>query len=133
MKIFKWTAVFFLAYCLLAYLYIFVFADSSIPARLVGSVADPSTFMNEQELIDSRRYASIQNFLYLIRLPFDCLVLLNILVLGVAKKLDTSAKKISKLPSVQGLIFTFYFSLLSFLLIFHFPCYPIFLVKISVY
>lgn len=129
MKIFKWTAVFFLAYCLLAYLYIFVFADSSIPARLVGSVADPSTFMNEQELIDSRRYASIQNFLYLIRLPFDCLVLLNILVLGVAKKLDTSAKKISKLPSVQGLIFTFYFSLLSFFIDFPLSLLSYFLSK----
>lgn len=116
MKVIKWSVLFFLGYAVLAYLYIFVWANPTTPLEQIGTVADPSTFMNERELAESKQYASLQNFLYLLRIPFEFLVLLNILLLGVARKFDSWAQGISKHYSIQALIFTFYFSLLSFII-----------------
>ena len=120
LKYVKWSFLFFLLYCVLAYIYIFVYADTSIPDHLIGSVADPNTFMNQQEMLESQQYASIKNFFYLILLPFEWLVLFFIFVSGVAKKFDQWAQQISRFPIIQAAIFTFYFSILSFIIDFPF-------------
>lgn len=115
MKYIKWSFIFFVIYAALAYWYIFIYADTSIPDDLMGTMADPAMFMDQTMLKESSRYMSFRNFLYLLEIPFEFLVLFLILVLGIAKRFDHWAQQISKFSIVQAAVFTFYFSILAFI------------------
>ena len=64
---------FYLAFAGLLYLYIFQWADTSIPDALKGTSADSATFMSKEQLILSGEYSEIRNFFFFLEAPFDWL------------------------------------------------------------
>lgn len=110
----------YLAFAGLLYLYIFQWADTSIPDALKGTSADSATFMSKEQLILSGEYSEIRNFFFFLEAPFDWLFYFLILVLGLSKRMENSAGVVGKISVVQQAIYVFFLSLLSFVAFFPF-------------
>ncbi|GAA0314246.1 M48 family metallopeptidase [Bacillus carboniphilus] len=119
----KWAIrgiLLYILFGLVMYAYLFVWADSTIPENLSGSVADPSTFMTERELVLSEEYSNIRYFLSFLSTPYEWLFYLIILVTGASKLFENWAQKISRFHAIQSVIYVFYLSVVSFIAIFPF-------------
>ena len=77
-------------YILVMYVYIFHSNSGGIPESLQGTVADPHTFMSEQEVYLSEEYSKIKNFLFFVATPFEWLVYIFILVSGLSQAFENS-------------------------------------------
>ncbi|MET3696330.1 Zn-dependent protease with chaperone function [Bacillus oleivorans] len=110
----------YILFGLLMFAYLFYWADHTIPESLRGSVADPSTFMTERELVLSEEYSKIRYLLSLLSTPYEWLFYLLVLVTGASLLMEKSAEKISKYHAVQSAVYVFYLSILSFIAIFPF-------------
>nr|WP_106779897.1 M48 family metallopeptidase [Lysinibacillus timonensis] len=114
----KWgiiSLVVFGIYSIIMYLYIFHFNDGGIPESLKGTLADPSTFMTERELILSEEYSKIRNFLFFILTPFEWLMYFFILISGTSFFFE-KCSTISKWKVVHNTIYLFLLSILTFVI-----------------
>lgn len=95
------------------YWYLFGLNHEIIPEMYKGTSADPQTFMNAKELTLSQEYSRVKYLLFFLGVPFEWLVLLFVLVLGVSKRFETWAKETVKIRTIQIAIYLFYLSLLT--------------------
>src|SRR4051794_9626578 len=102
-------------YGLFFYLYLFYFADTSLPFEYQGTQADPATFLSGRELMLTEEYSMIRNLLFFLATPFEWLFYLFILLLGLSKVFETNAKTISPYKWVQNGIYLFLLSIISFI------------------
>ncbi|WP_214482429.1 M48 family metallopeptidase [Bacillus sp. SM2101] len=110
-KIVGWTLISYVLFGLFIAMYIFYWADTSIPIQYRGSGADPSTFLNERELMLSEEYSQIRNLLFFLSLPFEWIIYLFVLVLGISYKFNTWAQITSKRKIAQIPIYVFWLSI----------------------
>lgn len=84
----KWgiaAIILYAVYALAMYFYIFHISSGGIPDAIKGTVADPQTFMTERELYLSDEYSKIRNFLFFVVTPFEWLMYILILFMGLSK------------------------------------------------
>jgi len=112
-KWFNRIVLLFLVYCALMFLYIFYWSDSSIPNSLKGSVVDPTTFMEAEQLEQANFYSQIRNFLFFIITPLEWLFYFTILVFGASHSLEKWSK--SKRRGFRAIAFVLALSVLNFL------------------
>lgn len=110
----------YVGFAVLLFFYIFQWADTSIPEALKGTSADSATFMNTEQQILSEEYSEIRNFFFFLQAPFDWLFYFLVLIWGLSKKMEDSARIIGKFSIVQKGIYLFFLSLLSFVAFFPF-------------
>ncbi|MCG1022418.1 M48 family metallopeptidase [Sutcliffiella horikoshii] len=118
-KIVPITLVGYILYALAVTFYIWVGADTSLPAELVDTKADPNTFLSEKELILAEEYSKIRNTIYFLTLPVEWIFYFLLLVLGGARAIQTWAEKITSYKTLQTGIYLFWLTLFSTVI--HFP------------
>jgi Zn-dependent protease with chaperone function len=106
-------------YALAVTFYIWVGADTSLPAELVGTKADPNTFLSDKELILADEYSKIRNTIYFLTLPVEWIFYFLLLVLGGARTIQTWAERITSYKTLQTGIYLFWLTLFSTAI--HFP------------
>jgi STE24 endopeptidase len=117
----KWAFRAVLGYLLLGlllYVYLFFLADSTLPDAYKGSSADPTTFMNEREIMLSEEFSKIKNLLFFMSTPYEWLFYFLILILGVSRGFERWARSTTKNGFLQTGIYLFWLSLASFIAIF---------------
>ncbi|MFS0782946.1 M48 family metallopeptidase [Bacillus sp. 1P06AnD] len=120
---------FYILFALVMFLYLFVFSDSDFPQQYKGTSADPTTFMNEHQLVLSEEYSEIKNFLFFLNTPFEWLMYAIILMAGLSKKWEKSSLSITRFTIFQNAIYVFYLSVLSFAAFFPFQYISFYLAK----
>lgn len=105
-------------YALAMYFYIFHSGGGVIPAGLKGTVADPSVFMSERELLLSGEYSKIRNFLFFVATPFEWLFYLLMLLIGLSFMLEKWSASLSKWTILKNVIYLFLLSLLTYIVLF---------------
>lgn len=110
-KIVGWSVILYLAFVLFIIWYLFYGANTSIPAKYVGTAADPSTFMNARELLLSEEYSQIKNLLFFLSTPYEWLIYFLVLVLGISRKFRSWSTASAKLSLFQTAIYLFWLSL----------------------
>ena len=100
----KWAGyavIIYLLYIASMYGYLFFFADTSIPAALKGTAADPQTFLNARELVLSEEYSTIRNFIFFLNTPLEWLIYFFILLFGISRGFEKWSLSISRWKFVQ--------------------------------
>ncbi|MCH1626847.1 M48 family metallopeptidase [Ferdinandcohnia quinoae] len=119
-KIIKWSVISYILFGLFIAWYLFYGANTDIPTNLKGSAADPETFMNDQQLLLSEEYSQIKNLLYFLSIPFEWLIYIVVLVVGLSAKFREWSKATSKFSILQTAIYLFWLSLIVEVLSFPF-------------
>ena len=117
----KWAGyavIIYLLYIASMYGYLFFFADTSIPAALKGTAADPQTFLNARELVLSEEYSTIRNFIFFLNTPLEWLIYFFILLFGISRGFEKWSLSISRWKFVQTGIYLFCLSLLTYVALF---------------
>ena len=114
-KIGMYGVLAYFLYGLFFYLYLFYFADTSLPFEYQGTQADPATFLSGRELMLTEEYSMIRNLLFFLATPFEWLFYLFILLLGLSKVFETNAKTISPYKWIQNGIYLFLLCIISFI------------------
>ncbi|WP_240620194.1 M48 family metallopeptidase [Peribacillus acanthi] len=109
----------YLSLAVLVYLYIFKWADTSIPSAFKGTAADPETFMNARELLLSEEYSEIRNYLFFLSTPYEWLFYFVILAVGLSRKFELSSLQF-KSRILQNGVYLFWLSIVSYLVVFPF-------------
>ncbi|WP_010192217.1 M48 family metallopeptidase [Bacillus sp. m3-13] len=109
----------YILYALAVTFYIWVGADTSLPADLAGTKADPATFLSNKELMITEEYSKIRNTIYFLTLPVEWIFYFLLLVLGGAKAIQGWAEKVSKYKTLQTGIYLFWLTLFSTVI--HYP------------
>ncbi|MFX3625203.1 MAG: M48 family metallopeptidase [Ectobacillus sp.] len=112
-KTIGWSLLLYICFGLFIYWYLFYGTNAAIPAPYKGSSADPNTFMNARELALSQDFSRIKYLLYFLSTPFEWIVLLFVLVLGVSSRFEKWAKETTNMRFGQIGIYLFYLSLLT--------------------
>lgn len=94
----------FTIYAALIAIYLFLF-ESRLPHELQGTSADPNTFLTTHQLFLSEQYSKIKNLLYFLTTPFEWLLYLFILVIGISTLFNEWARKTSRFKSGQTIIY----------------------------
>ncbi len=118
-KIVLLTLIGYIFYAVAVSFYIWVGADTSLPAELVGTKADPATFLSNKELMLSEEYSKIRNTIYFLTLPVEWIFYFLLLVLGGARAIQVWAEKITSYKTLQAGIYLFWLTLFSTVI--HFP------------
>lgn len=118
-KIVSLTLIGYILYALGVTFYIWVGADTSLPAELVGTKADPETFLSDKELVLAEEYSKIRNTIYFLTLPVEWIFYFLLLVLGGARAIQVWAEKITRYKTLQAGIYLFWLTLFSTVI--HFP------------
>lgn len=111
-KVIGWSLGIYLVFGLFIAWYLFFGANTDIPAQLKGSPADPQTFMNDRELLLSQEYSQIRNLLFFLSVPFEWLIYILVLVIGISAKFRDWSKVSAKFSILQTAIYLFWLSLL---------------------
>jgi Zn-dependent protease with chaperone function len=111
-KIMGWAIVIYVLYCLGMVWYLFWFADTSIPSEWKGTSADPATFLTQREQLLSEQYSQLKNVLFFLSIPYDWLIYLAVLVLGVSRALQTCVTRATKQFVFQVALYVFWLSLI---------------------
>lgn len=117
MKI-KWglqAILLFSVYAFALYVYLFHYESSGVPAALQGTVADPSTFMTEREVLLSENYSKIRNFIFLLTKPLEWFIFFFVLLMGLSRVFERWSSRPSKWAIIQVPIYVFLLSLFMFL------------------
>ncbi|MBA2872037.1 Zn-dependent protease with chaperone function [Anoxybacillus calidus] len=124
-KTISWSIGIYLIYVLFMIWYLFYFADTSIPKEFKGTSADPATFLTPRELMLSEQYSQMKNLLFFLAIPYDWLIYIAILALGLSRKFQGWAKETTKWSALQTAVYLFWLSLLVtvFTLPLHFISY----------
>lgn len=115
----KWglqAILLFGVYAFALYVYLFHYDSSGVPAALQGTVADPSTFMTEREIVLSENYSTIRNFIFLLTKPLEWFIYFFILLIGLSKVFERWSSRPSKWAIIQIPIYVLFLSLFMFLL-----------------
>ncbi|MFB9758340.1 M48 family metallopeptidase [Ectobacillus funiculus] len=112
-KAVSWSLFMYVCFGLFIYWYLFYGTSADIPEAYKGTSADPATFMNARELMLSQEFSRTKYLLFFLATPFEWLVLFLILVLGISKRFEDSAKLITRLRVGQVAIYFFYLSLVT--------------------
>ena len=83
-----YAVIIYLLYIASMYGYLFFFADTSIPAALKGTAADPQTFLNARELVLSEEYSTIRNFIFSFNTRLEWLIYFFILLFGISRSFE---------------------------------------------
>ncbi|MGB8002065.1 MAG: M48 family metallopeptidase [Anaerobacillus sp.] len=113
-----WIILGFSIYAIFMALYLFYWADFGVPETYQGTAADPATFMTARQLELSEEYSRYRSFLSFISIPYEWIIYLGILGLGLSKLFKQfseglSRKKIVIVP-VYILLLTAFTWLLTF-------------------
>lgn len=119
-KVMKWSIISYVLFGLFIAWYLFYGANTDIPAQLKGSAADPETFMNERQLLLSEEFSKIKNLLYFLSIPFEWLIYIIVLVIGLSAKFRDWSNATSKFSILRTTIYLFWLSLLVEVLSFPF-------------
>jgi STE24 endopeptidase len=111
-KLISWSVGIYFIYVLLMIWYLFYFADTSIPKEFKGTRADPATFLTPRELMLSEQYSQLKNLLFFLAVPYDWLLYIVILALGLSRKFQEWATATTKWPALQTAVYLFWLSLL---------------------
>ncbi|HZG61569.1 MAG TPA: M48 family metallopeptidase [Anoxybacillus sp.] len=111
-KLISWSVGIYFIYVLLIIWYLFYFADTSIPKEFKGTSADPATFLTPRELMLSEQYSQIKNLLFFLAIPYDWLIYIVILALGLSRKFQERATATTTWSALQTAIYLFWLSLL---------------------
>ena len=117
----KWALRAIVAYILFGvamYAYLFYLADTSIPALLQGTKADPATFLNGRELMLSEEFSRIRNLLFFLATPYEWLFYYLVLIFGVSAVFERWANRTSKFFVARTGIYLFWLSLASAVVMF---------------
>lgn len=117
-KIGFYGVIAYIIYGLFFYWYLFYFADTSLPFEYEGSKADPETFLNGRELMLSEEYSKIRNLLFFLSTPFEWLLYLFVLLLGLSGAFKKWAEKSSKYKIIQTGIYAFWLFFFAFVVTF---------------
>ena len=115
----KWglqAILLFGVYAFALYVYLFHYESSGVPAALQGTVADPSTFMTEREIVLSENYSKIRNFIFLLTKPLEWFIYFFVLLIGLSKVFERWSSRPSKWAIIQIPIYVLFLSLFMFLL-----------------
>ncbi|MBM7659853.1 Zn-dependent protease with chaperone function [Bacillus mesophilus] len=104
-------------------LYIFQWADTSIPSPYQGTAADPATFMTEQQLLLSEDYSKVRNVLYFLTTPYEWLLLFVLLGLGLSAKIQSWSQMTVRVQALQICIYLFWMTLFTTILTLPFKLY----------
>jgi STE24 endopeptidase len=104
-------------------MYIFQWADTTIPSAYKGTAADPATFMNDKELLLSEEFSKVRNVLYFLTTPYEWLLLFILLGLGLSKRFQDWSQVTVKFQALQILVYLFWITLFTALLTFPFKLY----------
>jgi STE24 endopeptidase len=110
-KIIGWSITAYLIFAAFIIWYILYGAETSIPAQYIGTAADPSTFMNARELQLSEEYSNIRNIMFFLSTPFEWIVMIIVLALGLSAKFRTWAQASSKFTALQTAIYLFWLTI----------------------
>ncbi|MGN1401454.1 MAG: M48 family metallopeptidase [Bacillus sp. (in: firmicutes)] len=113
-KYIKWSILLYLLFVFGLYLYIFQFADTSIPGEYKSTSADPETFMTERQLVLSEEYSQVRNYLFFMETPLEWLIYFLILASGLSMSMEKSSDAVSRFRMIQRGTYLFYLSVLSF-------------------
>ncbi|ANB60729.1 M48 family metallopeptidase [Anoxybacteroides amylolyticum] len=111
-KMVRWALGGYIVYCIGIIGYFFLFAHPSIPSQWKGTAADPATFLTPNEQLLSEQYSRWKNVLFFLSIPYDWLIYLFILWLGIGKTLQRSAERTTKWFVLQVAFYMFWLSLL---------------------
>jgi STE24 endopeptidase len=111
-KLISWSVGIYLIYVLFIIWYLFYFADTSIPKEFKGTSADPATFLTPREWMLSEQYSQMKNLLFFLAIPYDWLIYIVILALGLSRKFQEWAKATTKWSALQTAVYLFWLSLL---------------------
>ncbi|WP_223700775.1 M48 family metallopeptidase [Sutcliffiella deserti] len=111
-KLVGWTVIGYVLYALAMSCYIWIVVDTALPSHLVGTKADPHTFLSVQEVMLVEEYSKIRNFLYFLALPFDWIVFFLLLLLGGARAIERWAENVTKYKWLQSGIYVFWLTLI---------------------
>lgn len=114
-KIGFYTVLFYVAYGLFFYWYLFYHAKTALPFEYQGTQADPATFLNSRELVLSEEYSKVRNFLFFLSTPFEWVLYLLILLLGLSKAYQKWGEKSAKYKILQQGIYLFWLSLTAYI------------------
>lgn len=103
----------FLLFSLLLYGYLFHWANTDIPKQLIGTASDPSTFMNQKELLLSKEYSTIKDFLFFVSTAWSALLLVIIITTKWTYKWELFSKSAVKNKFLQLTSYLFIFSLFT--------------------
>lgn len=117
------------AYVLCMYWYIFHSGGGTLPRAFQGTAADPVMFMSEKELNLSIEYSKIRNFLFFVVTPFEWLVYMAILLMGVSRYFEKVAASQSKWKLLQNAGYLFLLSFLLYVVLFPIDYYRYYLSK----
>ncbi|MGD6833744.1 M48 family metallopeptidase [Sutcliffiella halmapala] len=105
------TIVGYILYALLMAYYLWFGADTSLPANLVGTKADPRTFLSGKEMLLVEEYSKIRNMMYFLSLPFDWVLYFLLILLGGARAIQAWSEKVTRYFWLQGGIYVFWLTL----------------------
>jgi len=91
--------------------YLWFGADTSLPADLVGTEADPRTFLSGEEMLLVEEYSKIRNMMYFLSLPFDWVLYFLLILLGGARAIQAWSEKVTRYSWLQGGIYVFWLTL----------------------
>ena len=116
-KTFFSVLIIYLLYVVAMSSYLFI-VDIPLPEEYIGTEADPSTFMNEEQLILSTDFSKWRNVLYFVHTPFEWLIYLFVLCFGFSQFFAKWSKQVIKLKFFQTALYVILLSCLSYLLTF---------------
>ncbi|WP_257349319.1 M48 family metallopeptidase [Pseudalkalibacillus decolorationis] len=111
-----WIAGGFILYAFVMTWYLFMGADTSVPAQYQGSSADPSVFMTEREIELSHDFSRIKHLLYFLSVPLEWMIYLLVLGFGLSKWFRNRATDVSRFPIVHNALYVVFLSLTAFIL-----------------
>ncbi|MCA1030945.1 M48 family metallopeptidase [Bacillus timonensis] len=111
-KVIVWSILSYVIFGAFIYWYLFFGANVDIPAEFKGTPADPTTFLNARELMLSEEYSQIRNLIFFLSVPFEWLLYILVLVVGLSGKFRSWSEGTSKFTIIQTGIYLFWLSLL---------------------
>jgi len=111
-KVITWSVGIYAIYVLFIVLYLFYLTDTTIPKEFQGTAADPETFLTPRELMLSEEYSRLKNLIFFLSIPYEWIIYIGILVLGISKTFQEWAKITAKLSGMQTAVYLFWLSVL---------------------
>ncbi|WP_100333911.1 M48 family metallopeptidase [Bacillus alkalisoli] len=119
----------YIVYAVVMYIYLSLPGVGDLPEHLIGTRADPATFLTTEQLFMSQEYSKVRNFLYFLSVPFEWIVYFILLITGVGRLFQHMAEKSTRRNWIQAGIYVFFLSLLVTLVSFPLKVVRYFLAK----
>lgn len=111
-RVLRGYALWFLLYAAAISLYLWYTRANSVPAGLIGSSADPATFMTPKELNRSEAYSFQRNGLFFLAYPWEWGIYIFLLFSGAAGRIK---EKLSRTPLPEWVRLPVYAALIAFI------------------